>query len=141
MGTVLEGSVRKSGNHIKVTAQLVSVSDGYHLWSETYDRELTDVFRIQEEISRSLASALKITLTRQAAAQMKPQTTSLKAYNLYLLGRYHWHNRTEAGFKNAAAYFEQAVQLDPRYARAYAGLADVYVQLDGWEFMRPREAM
>ena len=71
----------------------------------------------------------------------KPPTTNLEAYNLYLLGRYHWYNRSEAGFRSAAAYFERAVQLDPGYARAYAGLADVYVQLDGWEFERPNEAM
>jgi serine/threonine protein kinase/Tfp pilus assembly protein PilF len=141
-GSILEGSIRKSGNRIRVTAQLVSAPDGFDLWSETYDRELTDVFSIQEEISRSIASALQINLFRDpAAAQTKPQTTSFEAYNLYLQGRHYWYYRTEAGLRNAAAYFERAIQLDPQYARAYAGLGDVYVQLDGWEFVRPHEAM
>jgi tetratricopeptide (TPR) repeat protein len=142
VGTVLEGSVRKAGNHIRITAQLVSVPDGYQLWSETYDRELTDVFHIQEEISQSIASALKINLSNDQAARLTtPQTSNIEAYNLYLQGRHHWYNRSESGFRSAAAYFERAVQLDRRYAKAYAGLADVYVQLDGWEFARPHEAM
>jgi serine/threonine-protein kinase len=142
VGAILEGSVRKSGSRIKITAQLVSIPDGYHLWSETYDRELRDVFQIQEEISQSIANTLKIKLSgTQAAGPRTPQTTNVEAYNLYLEGRHHWYNRSESGFRNAAAYFERAAQLDPQYARAYAGLADVYVQLDGWELARPHETM
>jgi serine/threonine protein kinase/tetratricopeptide (TPR) repeat protein len=142
VGAILEGSVRKSGSRIKITAQLVSIPDGYHLWSETYDREFTDVFQVQEEISQSIANALKIKLFEsQRAGPRKPQTTNVDAYNLYLEGRHYWYNRNESGFRNAAAYFERAVQSDPQYAKAYAGLADVYVQLDGWELTRPHEAM
>jgi serine/threonine protein kinase/Tfp pilus assembly protein PilF len=142
VGTVLEGSVRKAGNHIRITAQLVSITDGYHLWTETYERELNDVFHVQEEISRSIASALKINLSTDQVARLKTfQTSNTEAYRLYLEGRHHWYNRSESGFRNAADYFERAVQLDPRYARAYAGLADVYVQLDGWEFARPHDVM
>ncbi len=141
VGAVLEGSVRKAGNRIRITAQLISAPDGFHLWSDTYDRALTDVFQIQEDISRSIASALSITLTERPSAHRKAETTNVEAYNLYLLGRHQWYNRSEAGFRNAAAYFERAIKTDPQYARAYAGLADVYVQLDGWEFEPPHQAM
>jgi serine/threonine protein kinase/Tfp pilus assembly protein PilF len=141
VGAILEGSVRKSGSRIKITAQLVSIPDGYHLWSETYDREFTDVFQIQEEISQSIANTLKVKLSGAQEGPRTPQTTNVEAYNLYLEGRHYWYNRSESGFRNAAAYFERAAQLDPQYARAWAGLADVYVQLDGWELARPREAM
>jgi non-specific serine/threonine protein kinase len=138
---VLEGSIRKAGNRIRVTAQLVSTADGYHLWTETYDRELTDVFRIQDDIAHAIANALRVSLAGHPESEGKSQTTNIDAYTLYLQGRYHWYNRTEAGFRIAASYFERAVERDPRYARAYAGLADVYVQLDGWEILRPHEAM
>jgi hypothetical protein len=142
VGTVLEGSIRKGANRIRMTAQLVSTVDGYRLWSETYDRELEDVFRVQEEISRAIAQALQIKLTGdRTARRVKPQTTNIDAYNAYLLGRHHWYKRTEAGLRRAITHFEQAVQLDPAYARGYAGLADAHVQLDGWEYMRPHEVM
>jgi TolB-like protein len=139
VGTVLEGSVRKSGNRIRITTQLVSANDGRHLWRETYDRELTDIFGTQDEIARSIAGALSVSLSRRN--DVRPQTANIDAYNAYLQGRHHWYKRNEAGLRAAAAYFQQAVELDPRYARAWAGLADVYVQLDGWEFERPHEAM
>jgi TolB-like protein/tetratricopeptide (TPR) repeat protein len=142
VGTVLEGSIRKSGNHVRVTVQLIGAPDGYQLWSATYDRELTDVLRVQDEIAQSVANTLQVSLTRYKVLRSpKPQTTNIEAYNLYLQGRHRWYERTEAGLRSAIKYFEQAVRLDPAYARAYAGLADAYVQLDGWEFARPSDTM
>ena len=137
--TVLEGSVRKTGGHLRITAQLIGVRDGYHLWSESYDRELRDVFDIQKEISRSIAGALRVSLGGSASAV--GDTSNLEAYNLYLLGRYHWGKRTESDLDAAVRDFEAAVQVDPAYAKAYAGLADSYLQLGAWASRDPREMM
>lgn len=126
--TVLEGSVRKSGDRVRVTAQLVNVSDGFHLWSETYDREFTDILSIQDEISRSIVEALKGTLSGEAEAGLaKSATQNVDAYNDYLRGRHFWNRRTVANFDSAVHYFNRAVLLDPEYARAYAGLAETLV--------------
>jgi TolB-like protein/Flp pilus assembly protein TadD len=137
--TVLEGSVRKAGGHLRITVQLIGVSDGYHLWSESYDRELRDVFDIQMEISRSIAGVLRVSLGRSAPAVS--DTSNLEAYNLYLLGRYHWSKRTESDLEAAVRDFEAAVRLDPAYAQAYAGLADSYLQLGTWASRDPRQMM
>ena len=139
VATVLEGSIRKDGDHLRITAQLISVPDGYHLWSESYDRELKDVFAVQKELSRSIAGALQVSLGGPPAAVT--DTSNLEAYNLYLLGRYHWSKRSEPELDAAVRDFEAAVQLDPTYARAYAGLADAYVQLSRWASRNPRETM
>lgn len=140
--TILEGSVRKARNRLRITAQLVNVADGYHLWSETYDREMEDVFAVQEEISRAIVSALKVKL---AAAEERPvatRTGHLEAYDLYLKGRYFWNKRTEEGLKTAIEYFERAIALDRSYAPPYAGLADSYIVLSiGHGFLSPEEGM
>jgi serine/threonine-protein kinase len=124
---VLEGSVRKAANRIRVTAQLISVSDDYHLWSEKYDRELEDVFAIQDEITEQIVEQLKIKLVGERSARfVKPSTQNVEAYTLYLKGRFYWNKRTEEGIKRGIECFQQAIETDPGYAVAYAGLADSY---------------
>jgi serine/threonine-protein kinase len=122
--TVLEGSVRQAGKRIRISAQLVNVADGYHLWSERYDREMDDVFEVQDEISRSIAEALKVRLLPAEEAGLSTRgTDNVEAYNDYLKGRYYF-NRREA--TEAITEFERALARDPRYTDAYTGLADSY---------------
>src|SRR6059058_3403607 len=121
--TVLEGSVRRAGNRLRISAQLVKVADGYHLWSERYDREMTDVFAIQDEIAKAIANRLRVTLGEDGAPLVTPTTDNLDAYHLYLKGRYYLAQRG-LGLKKALECFDQALALDPQYALAYAGLAD-----------------
>jgi adenylate cyclase len=139
--TVLEGSVRKVGDRLRITAQLVNVADGYHLWSERYDRELKDVFAIQDEIARSIADRLKLTLEGDGAEQLvKAGTKNLDAYQLYLKGRALLYRRGGA-ISQAAECFDRAVQLDPNYALAWAGLADSYTTLGYYGLARPEACM
>ena len=129
VSTVLEGSVRRSGERVRITAQLVNVSDGFHLWSESYDRELTDIFAIQEEIARSIAAALEVRLGGGPGPLVQTTTPDIDAYTHYLRGRHLWYQRTLRGLYAAVDQFKQAIALDPDYARAYAGLADTYLLL------------
>ena len=122
VGTLLEGSVRRDGNALRITAQLIKVDDGFHLWSRTYDRELKNVFAVEDEIARSIAQSLKRTLVRSDG--VKPPTASTEAHDLYLKGRYFWNKRNLEAFLKAADFFEQAIHEDPGYALAYTGLAD-----------------
>jgi len=125
--TVLEGSVRKSGNRVRIVAQLIGVADGYHIWSERYDRELQDIFEVQDEIARTIADRLKVTLGAERQEPLvKAGTKDLEAYQLYLKGRFHWNKKTAEGFQKAVEYFQEAIARDPSYAVAYAGLADAY---------------
>ncbi len=125
--TVLEGSVRKAGNQLRITAQLINVTDGYHLWSKKFDKEMKDIFAIQDEISLSIVEALKVKLLKtEKAAIVKRYTEDMEAYNLHLKGNYYWQMLTKEGFDKAIECFEQALQKDPHYALAYAGLASVY---------------
>jgi serine/threonine-protein kinase len=145
VSTVLEGSVRKASSRLRITAQLVNVSDGYHLWSERYDRQMEDVFAIQDEITLAIVDALKVRLLgEERAALLDRYKDNLEAYNLYLKGRYFWNKRpaTEE-LEKGIEYFEQAIEEDPAYALAYAGLADSYAMLGSWEngTLAPREAM
>ena len=126
--TVLEGSVRRAGQHVRIAVQLVSTTDGYHIWSERYDRELKDVFEIQDEIARSIVDRLKVKLTaaQDQALGMRP-TENVEAYELYLRGRHCWYRWNIPGMtQKAMSYFEQALARDPEYALAYHGLADGY---------------
>ncbi|HVA45195.1 MAG TPA: protein kinase [Pirellulales bacterium] len=139
--TVLEGSVRKSGNRQRVTAQHVKVRDGFHLWSERYDREMKDVFDIQDDISRAIVAALEVQLGGQADAKLvRPQTASMEAYELYVKGRGHWNQRG-LGLKKGLYYFELALLEDPNYALAWSGLADAYFLLGFYDFLPIREAV
>ena len=140
VGTVLEGSVRKAGDRLRVTAQLINVKDGYHLWAEAYDRDLRDVFAVQEEIAQAIVGALRVKLSREATAMVVRPTTDLAAYDLYLKGRHAVNQRSGGSLVQAVAYFEQAVARDPRFAQAYAGLADAYVLLPGYSVTKSSEA-
>jgi serine/threonine-protein kinase len=135
VSAIIEGSVRKAGSRLRVAAQLISVADGYHLWSETYDRELGDVFALQDEIARTVVGALRPRLLSEVASPLvEAGTDIIEAYTLYLRGRYFQMKLTAATFENALHYYEQAVGADPRYGRAYAGMADCYAMLGFDEF-------
>ncbi|TDJ31381.1 MAG: tetratricopeptide repeat protein [Gammaproteobacteria bacterium] len=130
---VLEGSVRKAGNTVRVTAQLIDVGTDTHLWSETYDRELTDIFAIQDEIANSIVRALQATLGTEvpAIAESRP-TESLEAYELYLRGRFFLRLREQENLRRSIELFKQAVELDPEFAQAWSGLAAAYNVLPGY---------
>jgi serine/threonine protein kinase/tetratricopeptide (TPR) repeat protein len=127
--TVLEGSVRKAGNRLRISAQLVSVADGYHLWSETYNRELEDVFAIQDEIAQNIAKALQVILSEKEKRAKAP-TADVKAYDYYLRGRQFVHQFRRKGFEFAQQMFARAIAIDPNYALAYAGMADCHSLLN-----------
>ncbi len=128
--TVLEGSVRKAGSRLRITAQLISVVDGCHLWSERFDRDTEDIFAIQDEISLAIVDALKPELLGEEKARLVGRpTASPEAYNLYLRGRWFWNKRTHESLTKAIEYFERAIGSAPDYALAYAGIADCYTAL------------
>ena len=124
---VLEGSVRRSGNRLRITAQLIKIVDGYHLWSERFDRQMDDVFAIQDEISLSIVDKLKVTLLEgEKDALAKRSTENLQAYHLLLQGRYSFHKSTRESLQNAIGKFQEAIALSPDYAQAYAEMAVAY---------------
>ena len=138
--TILEGSVRKAANKLRITAQLINVDNQEHLWSEDYDRELQDVFAIQSSVAQQVASALKVELLAGDKQQIdKRPARNLEAYTLYLKGRYCWNKFSEEGLHTSITYFRQAISRDPTYALAYAGLAASYSVL-GVNYLPPLEA-
>ncbi len=139
VATVLEGSVSKAGNKLRITAQLVNVADGFHLWAANYDREMTDILDIRTEISRQVVDALKVELGIEETQRLakKPTETS-EAYQLYLLGRFEFNRFTEAGFNKAVEDFKRAIELDPSFALANAGLAEADNMLAYWNFVSPK---
>jgi adenylate cyclase len=126
VGTLVEGSVRKIGNRIRLTAQLIDGSDGCHLWSETYERTLDDVFALQEELARAIVAVLPVSANLVLPSLVQAPTRTLDAYTLYLRGRYAALKRTVEGLSLGIEYFEQALEKDPHYALAYAGLAECW---------------
>ncbi|MGI8640934.1 MAG: tetratricopeptide repeat protein, partial [Pyrinomonadaceae bacterium] len=123
VNTVLEGSVRKSGNRLRITVQLVNAADGYHLWSERYDREMKDIFDVQDKITLAIVDALKVKLLgEEKAALLNRYTDNAEAYELYLKGLYHNNKHTAEGWLKGIEFFEQAIQIEPDYAPAYAGI-------------------
>jgi len=127
VNTVLEGSVRKAGNNLRVTAQLIKVADGYHIWSEGFDRELRDVFGIQKEIADNVVKAFQLSLSPDTKKAVEQQPTqNMEAYEYYLRGRRHFYQFSDQGWKQAREDFSHAIELDPDYALAYAGLADCF---------------
>jgi tetratricopeptide (TPR) repeat protein len=133
--------VRKAGSRLRLSVQLIGVSDGYLLWSQTFDREATDVFAIQDEISRAIAAELKVTLFGgQRTTLVKPATDDLEAYTLYLKGRQFWNRRTEQDLRRGLQCFEQAITRDPRYALAHAGAADSFAILGFYCALPPTDA-
>jgi len=139
--TVLSGSVRKSGQRIRLSAQLTTVSDGYQVWAHTYDRELSDVFAVQDEISQAIAQALQLRLTSSGAPGAGHQgTDDVEAYTHYLRGRFHWGRRLELEVRKGLDHFEAALARDPGYALAHIGVADSYNILGFYNWMHPKEA-
>ena len=139
--TVLEGSVRKAGSRLRITAQLISVTDGCHLWSEKYDRDMEDIFAVQDEIGLAVADKLKVKLLgEEKAAIARRRTLDPEAHNLYLKGIYFLRKYTPDGFSKAIGYFERALEKDPDYALAYYGLAEVFYVCTYWGNMAPNEA-
>jgi TolB-like protein/Tfp pilus assembly protein PilF len=133
---VLEGSLRKAGHKLRITAQLVNVADGFPVWSEKYERDEADIFVLQDEISLAIVDKLKVKLLGEEKEKIvKRHTENLEAYNLYLQGRYFWNKRGEEGLKKSVDYFEQAIKKDPTYALAYAGLADSYITIGDWNLL------
>ena len=138
--TVLEGSVRKSGNRLRITAQLVNAADGYHLWSETYDREMKDVFAIQEEIAKAIAQRLEVTLDSERRPLFRAGTDNLEAFKLYTQGRSLFFQRGPHLIRSVERC-KQAVSLDPKYALAWSGLADAYNMVGFYGLARPEACL
>src|SRR5712692_9122231 len=142
---VLEGSVRRDANKVRVSAQLIQVKDQSHVWARQYDRELINLLALQGEIAQEIADGIQLTLgdnNRIDTARQAPLSpNAYEAYDLYLKGRYFWNKRTPSGFQRAVEYFQQAVAKDPDYARAYAGLADSYALMSGYSLAPQNEFM
>jgi len=138
--TVLEGSVRKSGNRLRITAQLVNAADGYHIWSERYDREMKDIFDVQDEITLAVVEALKVKLLgAEQANVLKRYTDNTEAYELYLKGRYCFNKYTPEYFQKGIEYFEKAIEIEPEYAPAYASIGFCYGALFYFGSVAPQE--
>jgi len=139
---ILEGSVRKSANRVRITAQLINAADGYHIWSENYDRDLTDIFHVQDEISSIIANRLRenLSLTQQKEHLVKAPTKNVNAYTLYLKGLHYWNKLTPADNYKAIECFQQAIELEPGYAQAYAMMAIVYSNLGATGQLKPEKA-
>ena len=140
VGTVLEGSVRRAGNRLRVVVQLIDAQTDLHLWAETFDRDLEDVFAIQSEIVLNVAGALRASLSPREEARTQRHSSNLEAYDAYLLGAFHWNKHTFDCYHLALRSFERAIELDPAYARAHAGIASCYFWLGFLESMPPSEA-
>jgi tetratricopeptide (TPR) repeat protein len=134
--TVLQGSVRRAGNRVRVTAQLMNAHDGFQLWSDRFDRDLDDIFAIQDELARAIVERLELTLGLRAAEPLvTPPTDNFEAYQLYLRGREAVQQRSAASMRRGVEFFRQALARDPDYARAYAGLAEAYNGLGIYQYM------
>jgi serine/threonine protein kinase/tetratricopeptide (TPR) repeat protein len=140
---VLEGTVRRAGDRLRVSAQLTNVADGLALWSDTYERQAKDVFQVQDDIAGSIADALKLKLGAQASTVSSTShgTDNLQAYDLYLRGNYFWNARGEANLRRSISYFEQAVAADPKFGRAYAALASAYALLPEYTDSPPPDVL
>jgi serine/threonine-protein kinase len=140
VNSILEGSVRKVGTRVRISVQLINAVDGYHLWSERYDRDMQDIFEVQDEITLAVVDALKIKLLgTEKKAVLKRHTNDAEAYQLYLRGRFFFYKRTPEGLLKAIECFNKAIELDANYAVAISGLADSYAFLGFYEMEPPRE--
>lgn len=132
VNSILEGSVRRSRDRVRITVQLVNARDGYHLWSERYDREMKDIFDVQDEITLAVVDALKVKLLgEEKAALLKRYTDNTEAYELYLKGRFYWQQLSPESQRRGIENFQRAIEIDPQYAPAYSGLSDCYSTI-GW---------
>jgi len=140
-GTVIEGSVRKAANKVRITVQMVDAKTEGHLWAQNYDRQMDDIFAIQSEIAQKVAAALKIKLIGSTKRRLeKGPTENTEAYTLYLKGRYYWSERTKPAVEKGLAYLQKALQADPNLARAYSDLADAHVVMADYGMMPTAEA-
>jgi TolB-like protein/DNA-binding winged helix-turn-helix (wHTH) protein/Tfp pilus assembly protein PilF len=140
---MVEGTVLRSGDQVRITAQLIEASTDKHLWSQSYEGDLRDTLALQNRVASAIADQIRISLTpREKAALKDARVVKPEAYESYLKGRYFWNKRTADGLKVALAYFKQAIEEDPKYAQAYSGLADTYALLGDWQYavMTPKEA-
>lgn len=139
---VLEGSIRKGGNRLRIAVRLINVSDGFLVWADTYERELADIFEIQDDISRSVVENLEIQLAGASVKELaKHYTDNVEAYSSYLRGRFYWNKRTAESLKTSIDYFQSAIKMDSKYALAYSGLADAYIVLGLYGRSSPSEVM
>ena len=141
---VVEGTVLRSGDRVRITAQLIEASADKHLWSQSYEGELRDTLALQNQVARAIADQIRISLNPQEQAALKSvRVVNPQAYESYLKGRFFWNKRTTNGLRVALAYFNQAIEEDPKYPQAYSGLADTYALLGDWEYaaMTPKEAL
>jgi serine/threonine protein kinase/Tfp pilus assembly protein PilF len=141
VSSVLDGSLQRAGNRIRVIAKLINTADESILWSEQFDEEIQDIFAIQDKMTQGIVDNLKLKILGEEKAKLKKRyTENLEAYNLYLQGRYFWSKRTKEGLVKALEYFNQAIERDPNYALAYVGVADVYNMRASYRYLRPKEA-
>ena len=141
---VVEGTVLRSGDQVRITAQLIEAATDKHLWSRSYEGQLRDTLALQNQVAQAIAGQIRINLNSQERAALKSvRVVNPQAYESYLKGRYFWNKRTAEGLKVALAYFNQAIEEDPRYAQSYSGLADTYALLGDWQYavMTPKEAL
>jgi TolB-like protein/DNA-binding winged helix-turn-helix (wHTH) protein/Flp pilus assembly protein TadD len=141
---VVEGTVLRSGDQVRISAQLIEASSDKHLWSASYEGEVRDTLALQSKVAKAIADQIRINLNPQEQAALKnARVVNPQAYESYLKGRYFWNKRTAEGLKVALAYFNQAIDEDPKYAQAYSGLADTYALLGDWQYaaMTPKEAL
>src|SRR4029078_4750718 len=140
VANILVGSVQKANNQVRVNVQLINALTDAHLWADTYDRKLTDIFAVETEIAKAFADVLqaKLTGSEQHVIAARP-TENTEAHQLYLKGRFFWNKRTGNDLKKSIDYFQQAIAADPNYALAYAGVADGYVWLPGYTVGTPRD--
>jgi len=137
---VLEGSVRKSGNRVRITAQLINASDGYHIWSETYDRDLTDIFAVQDEISATITNKLRQNFSAKEETVARPPVRNMEAYTCYLKGLHYWNKLTPADARRCISCCEEAIGVEPQYAQAHALIAGAYSYLGASGQMSPKKA-
>jgi tetratricopeptide (TPR) repeat protein len=140
---VVEGTVLRSGEQVRITAQLIRAATDQHLWADSYQGDLRDTLQLQDKIARAIADRIRVTVTSQEQALLaNAKPVNPAAYDAYLRGRYFWNKRTKQGLKNAIDYFDRAIANDPNYAQAYSGLADSYALLGDWQYgaLAPQEA-
>jgi serine/threonine-protein kinase len=137
---IVEGTIWRSGDRVRISAQLIHAAKDRHLWAESYERDLHDVLSLQRELARVIANRINIELTPQEqSALARTQTIDPEAHEAYLKGRFHWNKRTREGLENSLDFFKRSIAHDPQYAPAYAGLADAYMMLGDWEYRPPKE--
>jgi adenylate cyclase len=142
VGSIVEGSVRKAGHKIRVTAQLIDVQSDGHLWAQNYSKDMTDIFEIQSDIAEQITNSLKVELVSGERSRIRKQATQdVGAYTLYLKGRHYWNERAEEAVRKALKYFEEAVKIDPSFAMAYSGISDCYNIMSDYKWMAPEESL